>query len=250
MLTPSSSIHDLSEWVQKKRYQTEDTSSISSSHHFGLKIKNSVSPEQEKALLSSIDEPPLGSFVYKYGHRSFVVACPIADTQLAFKYYHRLNLRRQVGYTLWGSRCMKAWIAGRALHQLGIQTPQPIAIFEKKRFGFLADKSLLITFIAEGVPLPTFLKEHSKDSEKMTTVARHCHQIFDTFAKYRIYHSDTAPKNFIVSPDCSVSVIDLDAVQLAMPHSSWQKKRAKDIKRFKIICSQYPELMHLYEKLK
>lgn len=249
MLDSNSNIQDLQSWLSNKCYLSESTHPLDCEHHTGIVINGILSAREESELNSAALEPPFGSIVFKYGMRSFVSACPVGKKKLAFKYYHRLSLRRQLGYTLWGSRCMRAWVAARVFRAIGIQTPQPIAIFENKRLGILQDTSILVTHISEGVPLPQFLEKWAHDPDKMKQLATNCLQIFEQFAKYRIYHRDTAPKNFIVAPDCSVAIIDLDAVQLAMPLEAWKKKRKKDIQRFSVICQQHPQIAPLFEEL-
>lgn len=249
MLTPSSTVDDLHRWLKNKAYLSEGISQVESPYQLSIQLDGALTPEQLKELLVAVETPPAGSIVFKYGHRSFVASSPIADSQLALKYYHRLSFRRQLGYTLWNSRCMIAWIAGRALYELDIPTPAPIAVFEKKRFGMITDKALLVTEIAEGIPLPLFLKNHGHDLELMDIVARNCGSIFAKFGKFRIYHGDTAPKNFIVSPSGQVSVIDLDAVLLAVPELIFQKKHAKDIYRFSTVWRNFsPHLEPIFTK--
>ena len=235
MLTPSSSVEDLYRWLKNKSYLYDGTILAEGPYQLSIQITESLTPKQLKELLLAVENPTTGSIVYKYGYRSFVASSTIADTQLALKYYHRLNLRRQLGYTLRNSRCMIAWIASRALYELGIPTPKPIAVFEKKRFGLITDKALLVTEIAEGIPLPQFLNNHGNDLKLMDTVAQNCRKIFHKFKEYRIYHGDTAPKNFIISPTGEVSIIDLDAVCVAMPEPLFTKKHKKDIHQFSTV---------------
>lgn len=245
-------INSLEQWIREKHYLSDKAHPVHGIYQEGHIVDNLLLPTEEEAVIRATIEPPFGSVVFKYGKRSFVSACPIGERKLAFKYYHRLNIRRQLGYTLWGTRCMRAWIAARAFQEIGINTAEPIAVFEKKRWGFFADASILVTSISPGVPLPHYFKKWGHDTEKVQIVADNCRQIFELFRKFKIYHRDTAPKNFIVAPDGKVSIIDLDAVHLAVPHNKWQKKYNRDLKRFRVICdhpSHFPELKSFFEDL-
>ena len=235
---------ELASWLSEKKYLSESCHTPHAPYPLAKIIDNTLSPAQENDLLKNIERPPSGSTIYEYGKRSFVGACSIADTTLALKYYHRLNLRRQLGYTMFGSHAMKAWIGSRVLHMLGIPTPRPIALFENKRFSCLADTSLLVTENIKGTPLPSYVHQYSNDAEKMTILKGHCQKIFDQLASYRIYHSDTAPKNFIVQQDSSVCIIDLDATKILVHPALWQKKRAKDQRLF---MRMFPQSSPLHE---
>lgn len=239
---------DLENWLQSKAYLTENTRPVSSSAGKGIIVENSLTPAQEKTLLATAHRPPAQSIVLKYGSRSFVGASPIADTHLALKFYYRLSLRRQLGYTLRGSRAMRSWLASRTFTHLGIPTPAPIALIESKRFGFLADRALFVTEIAQGTPLPEFLEQHNKDIPAMEKIAASARRIFQTFAHHRIHHGDTNTKNFIVLPDRSLTIIDLDAVELLVPDSKWKKKRASDERQFARLWQTYPHLKQTFSK--
>lgn len=244
-MTTTPTHHEIATWISEKKYLTEDCHAADFGGSLGVVIDNQLTPQQEKTLLKNTHTPPPGSMTYKDGDRSFVGACPVADTTLALKYYHRLNLRRQIGYTMFGSRAMKAWIASRVLTKLGIQTPRPIAILEYRRLGLLIDNCLFATEVAKGTPLPQYVEQYSEDEAKMDIVAANCKNIFDRFAQYRIYHSDTTAKNFIVSDDGHVSVIDLDATRILISPILWKSKRAKDKYRFMGRFRRFP---HLKEK--
>lgn len=201
-------------------------------HGRGWIIEGALSPAQEQALLETSDRPVAGSVVWKFGSRSFVGSCPVADTRLALKYYYPLSLGRQLGYTLLGTRAMRSWIAARGLRFLGVPTPEPVAVVELKRFGFLAHRALFATRICDGLPLPEFLDRHLGDHAQLNAVARGCREIFEVFAKFRICHGDTYAKNFIVGPDRAVSVIDLDALTFLTSPRAWQSKRSAELLDF------------------
>lgn len=238
---------ELASWLSDKKYLSENCHDAEFSGSLGKVINGALSPEQETALLENTFSPPSGSTAYKEGERSFVGACPIADTTLALKYYHRLNLRRQIGYTMFGSHAQKAWKASRVLTKLNIPTPQPIALLEYKKLGIITDTSLLVTEVVEGIPLPEYIKKHAEDEQKMTHIKDSCKKIFDRLAEYRIYHSDTSAKNFIVKYDNTLSIIDLDAAEILVPKILWKSKRAKDKFRFMRIFGAYRPLKAIFE---
>lgn len=218
----------LAQWLKNKFYLTDNCHHLDFSGTLGIAINGALTAEQEEELLLTTKEPPTGSTVYKYGTRSFVGTCSIIGTTLLHKYYHRLSLRRQIGYSIWGSRAFRSWIAYRALHKLGIPTPQPIALFEYRRFGNLADCSLLVTSAVKGMTLEKYLQLYAHDKSRITHVANQCRQIFLHFAKYRIYHGDAAPRNFLVNKEGKVFVIDLDATKILVPQKKWPRKHEKD----------------------
>ncbi|MGJ8677477.1 MAG: lipopolysaccharide kinase InaA family protein [Akkermansiaceae bacterium] len=223
---------ELAEWIRQKSYLSDNCSEIKTHPSLAYVVDNMLNEGQLKDLLQADRTPPEGATVLKYGERSFVGYCPFRGENLALKYYHRLSIRRQLGYTLFGSRAMKAWIAARVFDYLQIPSPKPIALIEHKRSGFLTDSSLFATELVSGIPMPAYLKKYHHDTQKMETVAANCRSIFERMAKYRIYHRDTSLKNFMITEDGNVSILDLDATQILVHPSIWRSKRAKDNKRF------------------
>lgn len=241
---------DIAIWISEKRYLTENCHDANTSTAITKIINSQLSSEQEKLLLKHPYKPPFGSIVYKASGRSFVGEGLIGDKKLVLKYYHRRSLRRQIGYTLLGSHGMKAWIASRVLIKLGICTPQPIAILEHRKFGFLMDACLVVTEIAKGVPLPDYIRQYSEDEARLALVLKNCKNIFDRFAEYRIYHKDPSAINFIVDDDCSVSVIDLDTTHILVPAMFWRAKRAKDQHRFmRVFRNEFPQFKEMFESI-
>lgn len=242
--------HDeLAKWLAERRYLSDSCHDAGFDGSLGKVVDGVLTPEQEVDLLRYTRTQPPGSAIYKDGYRSFVGACPVGDTILAHKYYHRLSVRRQLGYSMFGSRAMKAWIASRVFTKLGVETPQPIAIFEYRRFGLLTDSCLFVTEVAEGIPFMDYLEAHSEDEVKMDVVAASCKEIFDRLAAYRIYHRDTATKNFIVNDEGVVSVFDLDAVRILVSPMFWGAKRAKDKYRFMRSFRRFPHLEDKFAKV-
>ncbi len=238
---------DLQDWLSHKRYLTEGVRRITTPAGEGILVDGILSTKQEQALIAASLRPPSGSIVLKFGSRSFVGAAPIADSRLALKYYSRLSLRRQLGYTLMGTRAMRSWIAARTFVKLGLPTPEPIALVESQRFGFIKDRSLFVTRMAEGVSLREFAKQHASDTQALEKLATEARRIFQTFAEFRIYHGDTNTKNFIVTPDGQLSIIDLDACEFLVPENQWQKKRRSDERKFSRLWQDSPELAEIFK---
>jgi hypothetical protein len=237
---------DLEQWLKEKSYLSEGCHSFTVSRGRGWLRDGALTEGQREIFLQSLERPPIGSIVYKFGSRSFVGSCPIGDLQLALKYYYPLSLRRQLGYTILGTRCMRSWISSCALRFLGVATPEPLGVVELQRFGFLSHRSLFATEICEGTSLPDFLMTHAQDHEVMAVVAAHCREIFSVFEEYRVYHGDVTPKNFIVKPDYSVSVIDLDAMSILVHPRIWPTKRASDMQQFARVWEWYPDLKAVF----
>jgi len=224
---------DLKSWLQSKAYLTEGIRAVSTHMGEGFIIIGMLTEAQESALLKTAHRPPPQTTVLKY---------------LVLKFYYRLSIRRQLGYTIFGSRAMRSWIASRAFTLLEIPTPKPIALIESKRFGAITDRALFVTEVAKGTALSEFLEFHNQDLEVMKKIALAARTIFKNLAKHRIYHSDTNTKNFIVHPDHSLSIIDLDAVQFFVPQKKWPRKRSSDERKFAKLWKQYPHLTEIFSQ--
>jgi tRNA A-37 threonylcarbamoyl transferase component Bud32 len=152
-----------------------------------------------------------------------------------------------------GTRGRRAWIAGNGFAVRGIPTPQPIALVERKFFGFTRDDILLTEYIDDSLSVNDYISKHFSNEynptespllkegmgvKKKRLFIEELARLVRSFHDTGIYHSDLSGRNIIVREGqpghWEMYIIDLDAVSL------WKKltlrRRLKDLARINNVC--------------
>lgn len=207
-------------------------------HHIGPRIiKTSLAcqdPAEIEELAAIALRPPPKTTLYKYGSRSVIGKFPLqSGREVVLKFYFPKTMLKKLCYGILGSRCEKSWLGAIGFSALGIPTPSPIALLERKAlFGIWNHQSFLATEVVEGPSLKAFVEQHIEDPESLKHIAEQLKSHFETMAMHRIAHGDLKASNIIVNHQQKVSFIDLDAVQFLIPKRKWQAARARDKELF------------------
>lgn len=126
------------------------------------------------------------------------------------------------------TRAWHSWLAAHRLQFLGIATPQPVAMVER-RFGPLRHRAWLITDYQPGVDLLEHLGEGRELPPEATL--NEISRVFAQLAEARITHGDCKATNLLWH-DGKVHLIDLDAMQAWSSDDRWAAAWAKDRARF------------------
>lgn len=126
------------------------------------------------------------------------------------------------------SRAWHAWIEAHRLRFLGIATPRPLALVER-RLGPLRGRAWLISEHCEGPNLQEHLaaQADSAPAEVLAAVRR----LFEGLAAACISHGDLKATNFIWNGR-ELSVLDLDAMRRHGSEAAWRKAWRRDRTRF------------------
>lgn len=130
------------------------------------------------------------------------------------------------------SRAWHAWLAGHRLRFLGIATPRPLALIER-RFGPLRGRAWLIVEHCAGRSL----------AERPPTTA-HLEPVLDLFARLsaaRISHGDMKATNLLWDGE-RICLIDLDAMRQHGSAAHYRRAGRKDRERFLRNWPADPEL--------
>ena len=127
------------------------------------------------------------------------------------------------------SRAWHSWLAGWRLDFLGIATPQPLAMIER-RIGPLRRQAWLVTEYCPGQNLLEHLGEAGDRIPDEQTASAMLYT-FSQLADARISHGDFKATNQLWHDD-QVWLIDLDAMQVHGDRASWHKGWLKDRTRF------------------
>jgi tRNA A-37 threonylcarbamoyl transferase component Bud32 len=133
-------------------------------------------------------------------------------------------------------RGRQAWRNGHTLRLLGLDTPQPIALVEGRRFGILRSSHLLTRWITGSEDLPAFVARYFAPGTPSSLGPRHQAEFARRFGRFvgrlhaaGVYHSDLKLLNFIVSPRDSkekqptIAIVDLDSLHFGR-ELTWRRR--------------------------
>ncbi|HHT9126526.1 MAG TPA: lipopolysaccharide kinase InaA family protein [Candidatus Brocadiia bacterium] len=140
--------------------------------------------------------------------------------------------------TFIGTRSRKAWIAANGLIIRGIATPQPIALIEKKYFGFTRDNLLLTEYIDGSLHVNDYVSKYFNNNpsasgglemiKKKRFFIEELARLVKSFHDTGFYHYDLCGVNILVKEGSAsggenweMFIIDLDSVSL------WKKLTLK-----------------------
>ena len=181
------------------------------------------------ALLSDPDRAFAGQPLLKDGGSSTVTRVTINGRELVIKRYNIKGVAHWLKRFWRPSRAWHSWLAGWRLNFLGIATPQPLAMIER-RIGPLRRQAWLITEYCPGQSLLEHLGAAGDriPDEKTADALLHT---FRQLADARISHGDFKATNQLWH-DEQVWLIDLDAMQAHAEQASWHKDWLRDRSRF------------------
>ena len=189
--------------------------------------------EEEAAMLPVLDQADAlldRGHLFKTGGAATVAQVDVAGRPLVIKRY---NIK---GFVHWlkrfwrPSRAWHSWREGNRLAFLGIATPKPLAVLEK-RFFWLRSRAYLIT---EHLPGPDIIERFAPyvergDAPESELLA--LDHLFAELIRERISHGDFKGHNLFWDKG-RWSLIDLDAMRQHSSNASFATAYAKDRARF------------------
>jgi len=197
--------------------------------------------EELAVLLADPDTATETGHRLKDGDSSTVSRIDLPDRSVVIKRYN-LPTQRYAFSRLWRpSRAWNSWKEGLRLQRLGIQTPHPLALIEK-RFGPLRRTAWIINEFCPGIPLLDTLNPDQAPSPEEASAILH---LFNTLHDEQVSHGDFKATNLLWQAG-QLSVIDLDAMK--RHRFQWTHRRAwkKDRARF---LRNWPKDVPLYQWL-
>lgn len=180
-------------------------------------------------LLADPDSVFSGQPLLKDGGGSTVTRVTVDGRELVVKRYNIKSTSHWLKRFWRPSRAWHSWLAGWRLMFLGIATPQPLAMIER-RVGPLRREAWLVTEYCPGRNLLEHLGESGETPPDPQTT-RALLKLFNQLADARITHGDFKATNLLWQ-DGKVWLIDLDAMQAHANEASWRKGWARDRARF------------------
>ncbi|MGZ0714124.1 lipopolysaccharide kinase InaA family protein [Pseudomonas palleroniana] len=189
--------------------------------------------EEEPAMLSVLEQADVlldQGHLYKTGGAATVAKVEVADRPLVIKRY---NIK---GFVHWlkrfwrPSRAWHSWREGNRLAFLGIATPKPLAVLEK-RFFWLRGRAYLVTEFLPGPDIIERFAPYVEHGDAPENELLALDQLFAELIRERISHGDFKGHNLFWS-EGRWAMIDLDAMCQHRSVASFAPAFARDRARF------------------
>jgi tRNA A-37 threonylcarbamoyl transferase component Bud32 len=180
----------------------------------------------------------------KDGNTSTVALVEVASQRLVVKRYNIKNTWHALRRCLRPSRAWNSWRNAHRLALLGIPTPKPIALLEK-RWGPFRFKAYFITEYVDGINVYHLLHSESKKEIKHEDLVEQFGNLIQKLANALISHGDFKATNFIFSGG-ELIVTDLDAMYEHRFATQFQRKFRKDCQRLMKNWTNLPKIYKMF----
>jgi tRNA A-37 threonylcarbamoyl transferase component Bud32 len=181
----------------------------------------------------------------KKGNSSTVSKINIDGTDFVVKRYNIKGLWHRIKRIFTTTRAARSWENAHRLTALGIETPMPVALLEK-RTGPFRGVAYYISKYVKGPDAAQFFATKNHISQK--NVARQIAQLFHNLKTARISHGDMKATNIIIV-DQQPFLIDLDAMRTHVSRKRFDKAHEKDLNRFNKNWKLLPNVGEMFSKL-
>jgi tRNA A-37 threonylcarbamoyl transferase component Bud32 len=198
---------------------------------------------EEQRLQAILDDPEAAirsGTPLKLGDSTTVVKVDTAAGPVVLKRYNIMGWRHRLRRCLVPTRAWRCWVSGHRLDVLGIATPKPLAMLERRCCG-LRGRSYLITEFLEAPDLLAHLQPHTHAAPPEPEL-RALEQLFATLLRERISHGDFKDTNLLWDRD-HWSMIDLDSMRQHRFDFRFRRAYAKDRAR---VLQNWAEDSELY----
>jgi tRNA A-37 threonylcarbamoyl transferase component Bud32 len=181
-----------------------------------------------RGLLDTIDPHVEQGLALKQGGSATVSRVNWRGQDIVIKRYNLKSPLHRLRRCLRPSRAWHCWQVAHQLRAVGIHTPKPLAMLER-RCGPLRGTAYLVTELGKGKGLVEALADKPSALAAITTALT---QLMAAFKRFQISHGDCKASNLLwCEQSQQLSVIDLDALCWHRSEKSWQRQHEKDIAR-------------------
>ena len=202
------------------------------------------------AMTAFLDDPdriindPKSLFLKK-GNSSTVIRIKIDQHDLVVKRYNIKNIRHRLRRFLRPSRATHSWQSAHLLLMIGIATPMPVAMLER-RFGYFRSKAYYVYEHIDGPNAIDFFNDGSLQQKR--NVAKRISDIFKILAIAKISHQDMKGTNIIIHQKFPV-LVDLDAMCMHISRRRFEPAHRRDRSIFFENWKTFPEVDSMFKDL-
>lgn len=166
----------------------------------------------------------------KKGNTATVALVEVDGQRLVVKRYNIKNTWHALRRCSRPSRAWNSWRNAHMLAVLGIPTPKPIALLEK-RWGPFRSKAYFITEYVDGIDVYHLFHSDKVKEIQYQDLVEQFGELFQQFANAFISHGDFKATNFIFSGG-ELIVTDLDGMHEHRFKCRFRRAFSRDLKRF------------------
>ncbi|RMP58047.1 putative phosphotransferase [Pseudomonas syringae pv. atrofaciens] len=210
-------------------------------------VFRAIRREEEPAMLPVLSQADAlldKGHLYKTGGAASVGRVEVDGRQLVIKRYNIKNFSHWLKRFWRPSRAWHSWREGNRLMFLGIATPKPLAVQEKRFLG-LRSKAWLVTEFIDGPDIIERFASYVENGDAPEVELLALDRLFAQLIQVRISHGDFKGHNLFWHVD-RWAMIDLDAMQQHSSQSSFAAAYARDRARF---MRNWPTQSALYQLL-
>ena len=198
---------------------------------FGLRVVRRESESSLRSLLADPDAHIEAGHLYKAGGTATVAGVEVEGRLLVVKRYNVKSWLHWLKRFWRPSRAWHSWIEGNRLELLGIATPRPLAVIER-RWCWLRGRAYLITDYCGGQDIIARFEAYKQATPPETELLA-LDRLFAALLRERISHGDFKGHNlFWDEARGAWSLIDLDAMRQHRSARSFARAYARDRARF------------------
>jgi tRNA A-37 threonylcarbamoyl transferase component Bud32 len=201
--------------------------------------RRALESPQLQEFLKVPDEFIARGQLLKNGNSSTVALVQIAGRDYVLKRYNIKNLWHGLCRAFYPSRAWVSWRNAHMLEMLGVATPQPLLMMER-RFGALRREAYFLSEFVPGEDVLRYLAKEPINSAAWERVLTQFSQLFQVMRDYHIVHGDMKASNFI-STTAALIVLDLDAMRNEPDKERFRKAFSRDLQRFIANWQDKPE---------
>ncbi|PBQ11687.1 serine/threonine protein kinase [Pseudomonas congelans] len=196
-------------------------------------VFRAIRREEEPAMLPVLSQADAlldKGHLYKTGGAASVGRVEVSGRTLVIKRYNIKNFSHWLKRFWRPSRAWHSWREGNRLMFLGIATPKPLAVQEKRFLG-LRSKAWLVTEFIDGPDIIERFAAYVESGDAPEVELLALDWLFAQLIQARISHGDFKGHNLFWHVD-RWAMIDLDAMQQHSSQSSFAAAYARDRARF------------------
>ncbi len=217
--------------------------------HLTLCKQDKYTPEMK----SFLEDPDIAfdisdDLLLKNGNSATLVRYEIDDNDLVIKRYNMKTRVHALRRAFKESRADHSWQYAHILQKKGINTPNPIAMKEK-RFGPFRNKAYFICEYVKGPTALNYFQDSQYDNNDKSLMATKIIEMLSMLKSSMLSHGDMKATNIIIH-DNKPFLLDLDSMVARTSKNRFIRAWAKDMKRFMQNWQDLPEIAQLFKQLK
>jgi tRNA A-37 threonylcarbamoyl transferase component Bud32 len=196
---------------------------------FGLRVVRREQDAELAPLLGEIDACIEAGHIYKTGGAATVARVELNGRSLVVKRYNIKHWLHWLKRFWRPSRAWHSWVEGNRLELLGIATPRPLAVLER-RWCWLRGRAYLVTEYCGGEDLIARFTPHVDGCPSEAELVA-LDRLFAALIRERISHGDFKGHNLFWDGG-RWSLIDLDAMRQHASQAGFARAYGRDRARF------------------